>query len=422
MRKQQPHKHIKAQSSTVNLKGEGISPLIVIGNSIVNAERNYWSWGSDNMLPVALSRMNRRSSMQRALLNNKTTYCAGKKFIIPDKKFEQYIKSVNIYGQSLRQVTKELLYDRFSLGNQFIEIVKDKKGKFIFIYRQDPLFCRLGKKDDEGYVLLLSDWQNEINLKTKIKKVPLYPNFEPDEKGLMRSIVHIKEKEQGFFNYGVPSYIAGLQCSAILYKTDKWNLSRIDNSFNSSAIITVSDDFESDEEAENLKKAILDNYTGEGTAGKITVIAKNINDGTTEVEQLSSSNEGEWKELHTQAKDDLVIAHEWFRSLVGIADNTGFDTKRILNEYQIALNTVITNVQSDYIELYQKLFQNYFDVEDLEFENKPPVNIFNLLDPNMFVKKGEARRMAGLEVDDNDSVNNEFVKKEGSKPTEGGQI
>lgn len=396
----------KPSVGVINLATSNISQFITVGELVKDNKTNHWLWGSDDLLPQALAMVNRRGSIQRALLNSKTIYCTGKGFTTKNSQFEEYSKSVNLNGQSLRSLFNQLLYDKFSQGNVFTEIVTN--GSFVFVYRHDPLYCRVGKDSKQGYILLNSQWEKqEKRLLTKY--LPIYPNFEKDKNGLFRSIIHIKDDEQGFQNYGLPSYIAGLQVAAIAYKTDKWNLSRVENSFHSSAIVTVSDQFESDEDAENLKKQLEEKYTGEGTQGKVVFIVKGINDGETTVEQLSNSSEGDWEKLHDSAKNDLIIAHSWFRSLTGIADNTGFDTKRILNEYQIALNTVIQDEQQKFIEVFQKIFSRFYDISDLAIINKPPVDILMLLTADRYVKKSEARQMAGLEVLENDETMNEYV-------------
>ncbi|MFQ8806231.1 MAG: hypothetical protein ACLR8Y_15555 [Alistipes indistinctus] len=47
--------------------------------------------------------------------------------------------------------------------------------------------------------------------------LPLYPQFDEAPDGTLRSIIHYKDYEPMFENYGVPPYIAGLNVSAIAY-------------------------------------------------------------------------------------------------------------------------------------------------------------------------------------------------------------
>lgn len=44
------------------------------------------------------------------------------------------------------------------------------------------------------------------------------------------------------------------------------------------------------------------------------------------------------------------MAHSWFRSLSGLDYLSGFDSERILHEYEIALNTLILGEQQELLE------------------------------------------------------------------------
>ena len=64
---------------------------------------------------------------------------------------------------------------------------------------------------------------------------PRLAAFVRQANGTLRTAIHYKDYEPAFEHYGVPPYIAGLNVSAIAYKTDRWNISRLDNSFQSAS-------------------------------------------------------------------------------------------------------------------------------------------------------------------------------------------
>ena len=90
---------------------------------------------------------------------------------------------------------------------------------------------------DSAHILLQYDWAafNAAEART----LPLYPAFERQEDGTLRAMIHYKDYEPMFEHYGVPPYIAGFNVSAIAYKTDKWNISRLDNSFQLSGVMML---------------------------------------------------------------------------------------------------------------------------------------------------------------------------------------
>ena len=73
---------------------------------------------------------------------------------------------------------------------------------------------------------------------------------------------------------------------------------------------------------------------------------------------------------------------------------------RILNEYEIAMATVIHPIQEIFVQSFQNSLSDYrIFLKDFEFINKPPVSRIN---PMKFV--WEVRRDSGLDYDKNDPV------------------
>ena len=56
-----------------------------------------------------------------------------------------------------------------------------------------------------------------------------------------------------FEHYGVPPYIAGFGVSAIAYKTDRWNISRLDNSFQLSGVMMLDSTMDDEAQAERIR-------------------------------------------------------------------------------------------------------------------------------------------------------------------------
>lgn len=364
-------------------------------------------FGGDNLFPQALAFLNRKSNVHRAIINKKTLYITGKGFSTENEPLADYLKSVNADNEPLREVFRKLNFDDQSSGNAYLEVVTNSRNQFLNLYHHDYTTCRLGNKEDEGYVLIHKDWAKVNRTKNKIKRIPLYPAFEDTEgDGNLRSMIHFKDYEPEFVDYGIPQWIAGMGVSSIAYKTDKWNISRLDNNFNSSGVLMVEGDFDSDEEAEDLKKEFKKEFTGEVNTGKIMFIAKNQGGEHTQFIPFSGGTDSDWSNLHAQSSGDLVIAHGWYRSLSGISDNTGFDTDRILNEYNIALKEVIEDRQEYFLGTIRKLITDHlgFPTDDLEVINRPPLTA----KPD-YMRVWEARKADGLDYDENDPAQQVYL-------------
>lgn len=237
--------------------------------------------------------------------------------------------------------------------------------------------------------------------------LPLYPKFEADEDGFLHSMIHYKDYEPMFEHYGVPPYIAGMNVSAIAYKTDCWNISRLDNSFQLSGVMMLDATTESDEEAANIIKAAEKKFAG--NPGQIMFIMKDASEGdSSRFIPIASSSEGDWTALHEQATADIVVAHSWFRSLSGLDYGAGFSAERILYEYEVALNTVIVAEQEEMLEPIRDAIKRMMGVEasSLQIINRPPAK-----SRPAYMKVWEARKADGLEFDPNDEMQQMYISQ-----------
>lgn len=379
-------------------------PLFALSSRKVQSEK-FWRWGDDNMMPSALSLMSRRSTTHRRIINDKADYIAGKGFSYDESKplLAHLVASANGSGESLREVISRLAFDKALMGNAFLEVVTDKNHSFLSLYHQDASRCRLSR--DSEHVLLHHDWsQFRAEDATKL---PLYPKFEEQKDGTLRSVIHYKEYEPMYSHYGVPKYIAGMGVSAIAYKTDCWNISRLDNSFQLSGVMMLDASADSDAEAERIVRMAEQKFAG--NPGQVMfVIREGAENDNSRFIPVESSNEGDWSQLHDQATSDIVIAHSWFRSLSGLDYSAGFSAERILHEYEVALNTVILAEQEELLAPIKRIIEQLTgeDASSLEIVNRPPTR-----SKPIYMRVWEARKADGLEYDEHDPEQQKFLSE-----------
>ena len=367
--------------------------------------RQFWRWGSDNRLPQLLSAVSRCSTTHRRIINDKADYISGKGFVFDSSVplLEELVVRINGSGESLRQLVNKVAFDKALFGNAFVEIVTNADHTFLSLYHQDAVRCRVAK--DSKHIILHHNWDN-FSAKDAIS-LPLYPNFERQADGTLRAIIHYKDYEPGFEHYGVPPYIAGLGVSAIAYKTDRWNISRLDNSFQPSGIVILDDAVDNEADAERIIRNAESRFAGK--PGQVMFVVKDgsENDKSRFV-PISSDSDGDWATLHTQATNDIVVAHSWFRSLSGLDYSTGFNSERILHEYEIALNTVILGEQAEILEPLCEVFESVLNIDtsSLEFVNRPPTR-----SKPIYMKVWEARKADGLDYDPEDASQQCFLSE-----------
>ena len=390
--------------SLVAVGNRSPEPLFAMSQSVVSNDK-YWRWGDDNLMPTALSLMSRRSTTHRRIINDKADYIAGKGFSYDEQQplLRALVARANGEGDTLRSVVCRLAFDKALMGNAFMEVVTDEQHSFLSFYHQDASRCRLSRNGE--HLILHHDWSRFTE--QEARTLPLYPRFEKMEDGSLRSVVHYKEYEPMFSHYGVPKYIAGMGVSVIAYKTDCWNISRLDNSFQLSGVMMLDASIDNEAEAERIVQAAERRFAGNPGQVMFVVREGQENDNSRFI-PVESRNEGDWSELHDQATSDIVIAHSWFRSLSGLDYSAGFSAERILHEYEVALNTVILAEQEELLAPVKRIIGEKLgvDASSLEIINRPPTR-----SKPIYMKVWEARKADGLEYDPDDEEQQAFLSQ-----------
>lgn len=378
-------------------------PLMGSVSGSVLSNDKVWLWGDDNMLPYALSIMARRSVTHRRIINDKADYIAGKGITFSEEipLLGDIVRHANGSGETLRSVIARLALDEAMFGNAFMEVVTDESHSFLSFYHVDASTCRLAR--DSQHVVMHHDWRQYRS--SEATTLPLFPQFEQQADGTLRSIVHYKDYEPMFSHYGVAPYIAGLSAAAILYKTDRWNLSRLDNSFQLSGVMMLDSAVDSEEEADRLVRMAEERFSG--NPGQVLFVLRDGKEGdSSRFIPIDTSSDGDWNALHNQSESDLVVAHSWFRSLSGLDYSSGFSTDRIIHEYEVALNTVILSEQEQLLEPIREIISMVLgiDASSLEIINRPPTR-----SKPLYMRVWEARKADGLDYDESDPEQQLFL-------------
>ena len=144
-----------------------------------------------------------------------------------------------------------------------------------------------------------------------------------------------------------------------------------------------------------------------GTPGQVMFVMRDSSEGdNSRFIPLSNTSDGDWRELHDQATADIVVAHSWFRALSGLDFSAGFSSERILQEYELALNTVIISEQAELMEPIRMLIERTLGInaDSLAIINHPPTQ-----SRPEYMKVWEARRAEGLDYDETDPAQNIFL-------------
>lgn len=385
-----------------------ITPDSLISTHSLATSGRYISNGTDNLFPYILTKIGRISPVHRGIINKKVEFIAGADWTTENEELERQLRELNADGEDFTAVLKKVALDDMTAGYAYFEVVTNAQRNMLNIYHHDFTTVRL--TTDKTRVGIKKDWRtswlNSAIDAQSIRELPLWPAMEQDEDGYLRSMVMLKGYEPEFHNYGVPDWIAGMNVAAISYKTDRWNLSRIDNAFQPSGVFLLNG-IEDDEEADEAKKLLEEEFSGEGSAGKVVFMVTDTEGDAGKFVPLNIKFDADWDSLDKNAISKLIAAHSWYRSLMSLPDSTGFDTERILNEWRMANKSTIAPKQKEYLKAFSKVIEEILgiDCSDLTFVNKPPVKESK----PPYMRIWEARREDGLEYDPDDPAQQEFI-------------
>ncbi len=341
----------------------------------------------------------RTSSTHRACITSKTKLCLGDGIMAANNKAKSKSERINTNGESLNEVLKKLYADFWVGANVWVEIVKS--GNDVFLYHKDPTKVRLSnpKQGEKQVAVLYPNWgeierKRQNSLPKEAVKIPLYPEFSKPEKGVQRSILHIKDYEIGFEDYGVPEWV-GAYTSGWLdidYLTGKYNYSRFQNDFRPSALVDLVAPGTSDEDKERLASDLIKNFTGEDNNAKVIVQVLDSIDESTRITLLNDLAEGSFTELQKLARENIITAHQYYASLAGIQTEGKLGSnQQIRTEFELAMKNTIGEVQRTILKRLETVLVNEKAVnpESLSIQTSLPVS---------FIPRGIAAEISGFKT------------------------
>jgi hypothetical protein len=316
--------------------------------------KDYVPLGDDNSLPRQLIKLAREVPVHRAILNSKTNYILGQGIQSSDPGTQQFLRYPNNQKEPFWYLLKKLVFDYLTFGNCYYELVTNKKKAFAFLYHQDATRVRMHV--DGKQALIHSNWDHFKGMNDEhLQVVSLFPSASKGKDGLYHSLVQIKDYEPEFYFYGIPSYFAGVRNVIIAGLTNIWNQARLESSFASAGLLIIPG-VNSDEAADELDKLFKEYKGALGTKANEIIIqylsdlGPGINAQEAKFIEFAKQVEGNWINLHKQAEISLITIHNWFKTLTPYSDEKGtYESDRILNEYEVAMSTVIQPVQEIFI-------------------------------------------------------------------------
>lgn len=371
------------------------------------------------------------SPTNNACVNAKALFCNGNGFIFSEddeeeviKQFKEWSKRVNNKGQSFSRVMKSIFNNHFTVGNNFLEIIRGKIGsdKFVKIINRSFLDCRLSEPNEDDiceYVFISKYFRkrNSWNLdENKAVKLPIYYGqdlsrfkwHKEGKQGTEHCIIHLKNEVSGYDYYGMPENVASLPWQILEYKGARYNLDNFDNNLVIGGVVFINGNL-SDEEAKKAGKDIIFTHTGDGKRGRWAVVSgQNIDASKSGIQSFDISQDGSFLEMDENAESKIINSNNWDAALFGNHETTGLGNGGFayLNAiYEIKKKTVIKPTQK---QIKEDLFEPLFKIHDnwcgskfselnIDFKEVSPITLIGDIQINKIITVNEGRQSVGMD-------------------------
>ncbi|GEN74074.1 hypothetical protein [Chryseobacterium lathyri] len=377
------------------------------------------------------------SPTNNSCVNSKTNFCIGKGMYIKNgsenKEFDIFKKRVNKKGQNLDKIVKSIFNNHFTVGNNFIEVIRGQIGKkkFVYIVNRPFLDCRLSSPNDDDIcetVFISKEFRKKTawNLvEDKAVELPIYYG-DPDmdwyksDVGTEHCIIHVKNDVPGYDYYGMPDNISSLPWQILEYKNVRYNLDIIDNNLIVGGVLFLEGNV-SQEEGKKVGRDIIYSHTGDGKRGRWTVVTGGKGITNSSLQQFDTKTDGSFLKLDENVESKIVDSNNWDTALYGQHQNSSgmgnggfaylsavFDTKN---------KTVIEPTQElifqDFINPFFEIYDNWMGTKfsDLELAFKPvsPASFIGEIDVNSCLTKDEGREILGKPAMEDKAKGSEFI-------------
>ncbi len=377
------------------------------------------------------------SPTNNACVNSKTNFCIGKGLFFKesdkeDEEFLKWAKKVNKKGENFNRVLKSIFNNHFSVGNNFVEVIRGSVGskKFIKVINRPFLDCRLSEPNEDDYCesVFISKKFRKKNAWTLVEdeavELPIYYGDEDmkwyqAESGTEHCIIHIKNDFPGYDYYGMPDNVSSLPWQILEYKAARYNIDLIENNLVIGGVLVLEGNV-SQEEGQKVAKDIIYSHTGDGKYGRWAVVSGGKDIAKSSLHQFNTGSEGSFLKMDDNVESKIIDSNNWDSTLYGQHQSQGlgsngfaylssiFDTKNktVIEPTQ---NLIFENFIIPFLEIHDNWMGTKWSEFDLGFKTVAPASFVGELEINNFVTKDEGRELIGFQKMEDEAKGKEFI-------------
>lgn len=379
------------------------------------------------------------SPTNNSCVNSKTHFCIGGGVYFKDEKqrdqaFLNWAKKVNKKGQSFNSLLKSIFNNHFSVGNNFVEIIRGKVGntRFIKVINRPFLDCRLSEPNDDDipeYVYISKKFRNQdtwvLNEKQTVK-LPIYygdldmPWYKSPQ-GTEHCIIHVKNEMPGYEYYGMPDNVSSLPWQLMEYKGARYNIDNFENNMVIGGVFIINGNV-SDDERREIAKDVIYTHTGDGKTGRVMILSgQNMDASRSGYQPFDVHKDGSFLELDENIEKKIINSNNWDSALYGQHKTTGLGNggnSYLSTIYNIKKNTVVEPAQRmitegflcPFFQLYDQWMGTQWSEFDLGFISISPTSFLANVDVNSILTKNEGRELIGYPKMDSAQLGESLIK------------
>ena len=364
-----------------------------IPHIVENDNKDYISFGLDNLYPQYLIELFTGSGINSAIIKGVASMIAGDqqgtyqgldvvdKDILEGGEKEQYLQFAKLMNKGNRNTLKNLAFDLKLFGTCYINTIYNKTKTAIAEIKHVPAqYIRSGKVDSYGKVhdfYYSYDWSNQRKYKPHVIKA-----FDPDNRTDTSQLLQIKEYNPQSFYYGIPDYVGGTDYIQLDMSIAELHLANIDNNFMPSCMVNFANGIPSDEERMEVERKLNEKFSGSGNSGKLIITFNDGKETAPEVVPLNTGdNDDKYQFLSSEVNRKVLTAHRIVSPLLfGVKAESGFgnNAEEIKDSFELLLSSVIKPFQHTLLEGLERVFRiNGIDSLDIYFKTVKPAEFID---------------------------------------------
>lgn len=312
------------------------------------------------------AKMRKLSPTQGAVINSILKYSFGGDIsvIAKDDGFEgeprelgsqekvRYIDWIKSFTNAnhIIQTERKLGESLKTFGNAYLEVVKTRVAGDNFFYFYAIAGDRVRyiySSDNEPKAAFISpEWTQYYINKYPPRATAVYPNWEIEDDGTERTLIHIKNETIERDWYGEPDSIMCLYYQFLEYQQGRYTTEGYANDWTARVFIETVGDVEDLEGKKAFDNAILNTFSNKGKGSKVLHRQRGLDMPQSFVHDFpNNTNENFHKTMGEIAEDQIIKAHDWHPILFRKTQGSMGNSQEFMNVFAVKNLSVIKPLQ-----------------------------------------------------------------------------